>query len=101
MAASPRYAAKKPFVYGGQTLDQGQVVELRGLPNDDRLVKLGFFWEVPRKAQIYTCGLCGAEFLQDYQRTKHGEMRHPDPEDMDEAKAALHEARAKSILEIA
>lgn len=95
------YAAKKPFTYGGQELDQGQVIELRALVNDERLVRLGYFVEVPRKTETCACSVCGARFLEPWQRTRHGEHRHPEPGDEAEAARGLAEARSKSILEVA
>ena len=57
-------------------LDVGQVVELQGLPNDERLVTHRYLVPLPAKAETFQCQ-CGAEFAHDWQRTAHGDKRHP------------------------
>lgn len=77
MAASrERYAATFSFVYGGIQLDPGRVIELRGLVNDQMLIKHRYLVPVAAKVRPHVCAECGAEFVEDWQRTKHGDMRH-------------------------
>ena len=71
------YQATFSFGYNGQMLDVGQVIELAGLPNDGALVTHRYHVPLPAKAATWRCQ-CGAEFAADWQRTAHGDKRHPD-----------------------
>jgi len=71
-----RYWARRPFTYAGQELDRGQITELVGARNDEKLVRLGYFAPVERKAEIYRCALCGAEFISYAEREYHGNKQH-------------------------
>ena len=96
-----RYVAKKSFGYNNRMLDLGQVVELAGLVNDHKLVGLGYFQEAPANAKTVQCH-CGAEFLEEWQREAHGEIRHPaTAEEKAEAPGRLRATRQKSVLETA
>jgi len=71
-----KYWARRPFDYAGKELDRGQIVELIGARNDEKLVRLGYVAPVERKAEIYQCAVCGAEFIGLAERTHHGDKRH-------------------------
>lgn len=64
------------FVYGGLQVDPGQVFALRNLRNDVQLVRLGYVMPVEGKPRLATCGVCGAQFLDDARRDGHGRKRH-------------------------
>ena len=85
------YYARRPFGYTeGLTVDQGQVVELRGVINDEVLVRLGYFAQVkePERPGLVQCGVCGQTFLTAHFRERHGDRRHrPRPEGMDASPA--------------
>lgn len=85
---APRfYARRGGFDYAGRPVDRGLVLPLVGALNDEKLVRLGYFAELPAKAEVYTCAICGAEFIGIGERTGHGDIRHkprdlsPDEED--------------------
>lgn len=73
------YYARRPFQYDNDLyVDQGQVVELRGLLNDEKLTRLGYF-EVCTPAQrshLMQCGECGVKFLNAHFRDRHGDRQH-------------------------
>jgi len=74
--ATKKYWAKRPFGYAGVELDRGQVFELVGARNDEKLIRLGYIAPVERKAETYRCAECGAEFIGLAERTHHGDKRH-------------------------
>lgn len=94
------YQATFSFGYNGRILDTGQVVELAGLPNDQRLVLHRYLVPVPKGTETYTCQ-CGAEFAADWQRVRHGDLRHPETW-LDEREAAerLRERRDRHHPEL-
>lgn len=59
--------AKGPFRYAGDELDRGQVVpRLKGTPNDQRLVGLGYLIPFERgEYKLHRCDMCGADFVQE------------------------------------
>ena len=83
MAAEGKHYARRPLPgYGpagtpGVPLDQGQVVTLQGLAGDERLLRLGFFEALPRRATTHACPECGAEFVDLGNRERHARKRHP------------------------
>lgn len=48
--------------YAGKTLDKGQIFMMRGLPNDDRLIRLGFAEKLEKGIETAACPVCGATF---------------------------------------
>lgn len=71
-----RWQARFAFSYGGEALDVGQVVTLKGLPNDAILIKHRYF--IPYEGDDpYVCNVDGAEFAEDWQRVAHGEKVAP------------------------
>lgn len=65
--------------YAGKPVDRGQIVDLQGAINDEKLLRLGYITEVTTSSnsRVLECGECGAKFLQDANRTAHGRRRHP------------------------
>jgi hypothetical protein len=78
MAIGDLVYANKSFTYGGQALDRLQVVKLKGLLNDESMLRHGHFVPVPDDVELFKCGICGAEFVAEAARTVHGNNRHPD-----------------------
>lgn len=66
----------KKFSYGGEQLDVGQVVRLKGFRNDSKLLGLGYFRLPTENDDRKTCAECGAVFVADNLRTVHGDNRH-------------------------
>lgn len=66
--------AKIPFNYGGQELERGEVISLRGLPRDNQLVNLRYFIKVDSrehdKQACLSCGkiFAGYSYLQGHKR---------------------------------
>lgn len=77
--SSTRYYARRSMTYGpgaGQPLDRGQLLELQGMINDEKLVRLGYVAQASKRATVVTCGTCGAEFITDEALANHGRERH-------------------------
>ena len=70
------FFARRSFNYGGEELDRGQVVELRGLVNDQKLINVGYFRVCHPGGEASECSTCGAHFINDHFREQHGELRH-------------------------
>lgn len=69
--------ARRPFGYGSLALDRGQVFELTGARNDDKLLRLGYCEEWRgKKADAHECPACGAKFIGGNERAGHYERRH-------------------------
>jgi hypothetical protein len=99
--------AKRPFDYAAQSLDRGQVIELAGARNDEKLVRLGYLepWK-GSKRELHICDECGAQFVGLRERTVHFEKRHleraltPEQEDArDEAEERMLEVVAPLNLD--
>lgn len=76
--AEKRYYAGRPFQYtDALDLDAGQVLELAGTKNDEKLVRLGHFKLVAGKPRLAECGECQALFIDEGYRDSHGRRRHP------------------------
>lgn len=69
--------ARRPFGYAGKELDRGQVFELAGARNDERLLRLAYVeaWK-GKKADLHECAACGALFVGGNERQGHYEKRH-------------------------
>ncbi len=72
--------ARRPMGYGARypQLDRGQVFELTGQPNDEKLVRLGYCEVIPETYETSDCGRCGARFIDDATRAAHGRNKHID-----------------------
>lgn len=71
-----KYWARRPFKYAGQNLDRGQVFELIGAINDEKLVRMEYIVELGSRAETYECSECGSQFVEMGMRTAHGNKRH-------------------------
>lgn len=98
-AAPARYWARRPLTYLGVELDRGQVLALKGGPNDERLVRLGYVAELDPHAELVTCADCGAEFVGISERTGHGEARHRPQRPRDPREDDAAAAREERLLE--
>lgn len=55
--------AKVPFGYGGQELERGEVITLRGLPRDSQLMNLKYLIQFDaREHEKQSCMQCGKVF---------------------------------------
>lgn len=71
-----RVYARRPFKYGSHDLAMGEVIEIEGLPNDEKLVRLGYFATVRSKAKTFECNRCGKKFLELGTLDAHGRRDH-------------------------
>jgi predicted RNA-binding Zn-ribbon protein involved in translation (DUF1610 family) len=55
---------------------RGQVFELGGHTNDERLVTLRYVAPVKKGVALSECGECGRLFIDDAARTAHGDLFH-------------------------
>jgi len=80
-----RYYARRSMTYGpgaGEPLDRGQLFDLAGMINDEKLIRLNYVVAAPKNVSIVQCGYCGAEFITDETLNAHGRYRHrPQPTD--------------------
>ena len=76
-ADAPRYYARRGgYDYAGKPIDRGQVLQLIGALNDEKLIRLGYVVLLERGGELYRCAVCGAEFIGIAERTGHGDLRH-------------------------
>lgn len=74
---SQRYYATRSFGYAGKTLDRGQIIELAGVQNDEKLVRLGYFEEWNGKpSDEVECPEGGEHFIDRRTFEAHYEKRH-------------------------
>lgn len=93
-----RVMVKIPMGYGRhRMLDRGQVFELEGMPNDDRLLKLGHIVEVDKNTETYECPECGASFVGMGYRTSHAMRAHPSRELSEEDIEQLEDREQKML----
>ena len=75
--AGSKVWAKRPIGYGTQEIDRGQVFELAGARNDQKLLRLGYVEEWAGKSKdLVECAACGAQFIGGDERRGHYEKRH-------------------------
>lgn len=74
------YYARRPFDYDEESFDHGQVIELTGQRNDEKLLRLGYVAEIPGSVHsLSECGPCGGKkFIGAGERDAHGKQRHSD-----------------------
>lgn len=74
------YVRRGPIQYGPKApedvMDLDQVFDLKGLANDESLVRLGYFAAVSPRARVIRCGQCGTRFISDHGLQKHGRRVH-------------------------
>jgi hypothetical protein len=56
--------ARRPFLYAGQELAQGEIFTLGGHLNDEILVRLRFVEEVPKFKKFHEHGATGRQFIE-------------------------------------
>lgn len=71
------YWATRPFGYGEQALDRGQLFRLTGMANDKLLVDLGYVQPAAGEDR-FECRVCGAPFRDAGSVESHGRSRHED-----------------------
>lgn len=71
-----RYYARRPFDYAGQSLERGQVFNLAGVANDEKLIRLNYISAVADGNDTYECGDCKRMFVQMGFRDMHGKEAH-------------------------
>ncbi len=75
--AGSKVWAKRPIGYGSQEIDRGQVFELAGARNDEKLLRLGYIAPFEGKPKdLVECAACGAQFIGGDERRGHYEKRH-------------------------
>lgn len=72
------YWARRPFGYGGDDLDRGQVVALTGAINDAKLSRLGYVVPLLPTDTLFPCRHCRARFVDLSTLNAHGDKRHKD-----------------------
>lgn len=94
MAGKTLYWATRPFGYAGQELDRGQIFELAGARNDEKLVRLGYVQPYQGKVgDLVECAGCGGLFLGHNERIQHYEKRHVAHDPFTEDEMAEREER--------
>ena len=71
-----QYKARRPFGYGGQDLEEGQLFDLAGLRNDEKLIRLRFCEKVGRKDETFPCSGCGKFFAEEGSLRRHQARAH-------------------------
>lgn len=72
-----RYWARRPMGYtDDEAWEHGQVVALRSMGNDEKLLRLGYVRPLDGGAQTFQCAECGKEFIEAGLRTRHGDRAH-------------------------
>ena len=69
--------AARPFQYAALILDRGQVFELQGTRNDEKLLAFGYIKELERDTELYECNRCPGQFIGMRERATHADKRHP------------------------
>lgn len=64
--------------YGGEKMERGRVFRLKGLPGDEKMVRLGYFtrYTPDLHGKPRACRVCGLEFVTDRDRDGHGTREH-------------------------
>jgi hypothetical protein len=98
---SEMYVARRTMTYGrgnGGPVDRGQLLELQGLVNDEKLVRLGYVAQASKGIAIVQCGKCGAKFTTDEALASHGRERHAPAREMTPAEEAARDARLEKKM---
>jgi transcription elongation factor Elf1 len=96
------YVARRSMEYGpmSEQYDRGQLLELVGMVNDEKLVRLGYVSAASKGIAVVQCKYCGAKFTTDESLVSHGRDRHANvsamsPEERDLLEEKVTEARIK------
>jgi hypothetical protein len=101
-ADAPRYYVRRGgWQYLGHQLDRGQVLQLSGAQNDEKLVRLGYVALLESRAERYRCSECGEEFVGIAERTAHGDDRHRERYLTPEEEDAREERRERMQEQVA
>ncbi len=94
--------ARRPIGYNGADVDRGQVFELAGARNDEKLLKWGYVeaWK-GKKTDLHECAACGAQFVGGNERQGHYEKRHLRVELTPEQEDARAEREDRFLAEVA
>lgn len=65
--------AKRPFTYNGVKLARGQVFELIGARNDDKLLGMNYVGEIDGRKTLYEFEDSGIEFIGEAERQAYGD----------------------------
>jgi hypothetical protein len=78
LAGENAVLALSPFKYSEATgyLVRGQVFHLEGAANDHLLVGMDYVRAVPASTPVVQCSECGAMFVDDAARERHGKHFH-------------------------
>lgn len=71
-----KYWARRSLGYGGQKLDRGQIFEIGGYRNDDKLIRLGYIEALPSRSPVHECRKCNARFMDSGCLEGHFRKRH-------------------------
>lgn len=74
--AADKHFARMIFDYAGEQLDRGQILELKGAINDEKLVRLGYVGKLAKADPVSHCGACQKQFRGDDMRDAHAKLRH-------------------------
>jgi hypothetical protein len=95
MATKQLHYARRSFRYADTELSRGQIFELRGFINDEKLTRLGYCEPLPAKSDTFECRGCDGKFIGGAERDAHYRAAHLErnlsPNDAD----ALVERREK------
>jgi len=69
--------ARRSFRYAGASLIQGQAFSLvPDARNNEKLERLGFVAPLEKGLKLFACRVCGAEFVTERARERHGRFDH-------------------------
>lgn len=95
-----RYYARIPFGYQGKDLDRGQIFNMVGLINDEKLIRVEYAKELNAADPVAHCGVCQAQFISDRLRTEHAKLRHAAHyETEDQWTEALERQQERAMIE--
>lgn len=76
MATKQLHYARRSFRYAETELSRGQIFELRGFINDEKLKRLGYCEPLPAKSDMFECCGCGGKFIGSMERDAHYRTAH-------------------------
>lgn len=94
-----RHWATRPFDYAGNELDRGQIVELTGQVNDEKLLRLGYVRPYEGLVKdLVQCPECGKEFYDHEPKIAHVRLRHADLDEVELDRLLEREERVAERL---
>lgn len=74
---SKPFMARRTFDYAADlALDRGQIFKLRGEPNDEKLIRLGYVEPLSVRHEVFDCQHCPAKFTDYTVLAGHNKFRH-------------------------